>query len=146
MAIAADFQQLSPVVSGGLCEAFCHRMESVEMKTVYRSTDPEHLVFLNRIRVRQPDRDILTEYFDSRHWKKDSLEVCVQKGMEIATATGDPFVWLTSTNYGAADVCRAALSCLDVHGYSVIRMIRMKDFTQGLFRSASAFIFVFFLF
>ena len=112
-------------------------MESVELKTVYRSTDPEHLVFLNRIRVRQPDREILTKYFGSRHWKNDSLEVCVQKGMDIASSTGNPFVWLTSTNYGAAQVCRAALTCLDVHAYSVVRMMRMNDFSQDLFQVAS---------
>ena len=128
MAIAADFQQLSPVVSGGLCEAFCNKMVSVEMKTVYRSTDPDHLVFLNRIRIEQPTREILTEYFGDRHWKNDSLEDSVQKGMNIARDTGKPFVWLTSTNYGAAEVCRAALTCLHVHGYIVIRMISMKGF------------------
>ena len=71
------------------------------------------------------------------------MEVCVQKGMDIATATGDPFVWLTSTNYGASEVSRAALRCLDVHAYSVIRMMRMKGFTQDLFQAASKIIFLF---
>ena len=140
VAIAADFQQLSPVVSGGLCEAFCNKMESVELKTVYRSTDPEHLVFLNRIRVGQPDRETLKEYFGDRHWKNESLEDCVQRGMDIARSSGDPFVWLTSTNYGAAEVSRAALRCLNVHAHSVIRMIRMKSFIYHCFRSCYTFI------
>ena len=144
VAIAADFQQLSPVVSGGLCERFCNRMQSVEMKTVYRSTDPDHLVFLNRIRIEQPTREILTEYFGSRHWKKESLEVCVGKGMNIARTTENPFVWLTSTNYGAAEVCRAALSCLDVHAYLVIRMISMKGDEFLLHKTKKVLLFFFF--
>ena len=54
--VVADFQQLSPVVSGGLCEAFCKRMQTVELKTVYRTTDESQLLFLNRIRFVQPTR------------------------------------------------------------------------------------------
>ena len=48
--VVADFQQLRPVSGGTLCRRFCERMHTVELKTVYRSTDERHLVFQNRIR------------------------------------------------------------------------------------------------
>ncbi len=38
----------------------------------------------------------------------------VQRGMDIARESGKPFQWLTSTNKGAAEVCRAALRSLQV--------------------------------
>ena len=109
--VAADFQQLTPVVSGGLCEKFCDCMQSVRLKTVFRSTDNDHLVFLNRIRHKQPDRSLLSEYFGERHWKGVGLLECVQRGMDMARESGRPFTWLTSTNAGAAEVCAAALAC-----------------------------------
>ena len=120
---AADFQQLQPVVEGGSCEHFCKQMPSVRLRTVYRSTDPEHLVFLNRIRSLQPDRAMLEEYFEGRHWARLSLEACVLRGMDLATKTGRPFLWLTTTNKGSAEVCEAALHGLGItdeelsHGY-----------------------------
>jgi len=67
-ALAADFQQLQPVKDGGECENFCMQMETVRLGTVYRSKDAEHLLFLNRIRTKQPDRQLIEEYFDDRHW------------------------------------------------------------------------------
>jgi hypothetical protein len=69
----ADFQQLQPVVCGGLCKEMCELMKSIELKTVYRSSDPEHLLFLNRIRSEQPTRDCLEDYFDDRHWHHVAL-------------------------------------------------------------------------
>ena len=68
--LVADFKQLQPVVSGGQCERFCQRMQTVELKTVYRTSDSEHLIFLNTIREKQPTREFLEEYFAERHWKK----------------------------------------------------------------------------
>ena len=63
VAVVADYKQLQPVVSGGLCQAFCTKMETVQLKTVYRSSDQDHLLFLNRIREKQPNRSMLTGYF-----------------------------------------------------------------------------------
>ena len=68
--VFADFQQLQPVSGGTLCRQFCDRMARVEMKTVYRSTDEEHLVFQNRIREKQPTKYEVAEYFRRRHWKR----------------------------------------------------------------------------
>ena len=67
--LVADFQQLQPVVSGGLCRSFSEKMDTVPLKTVYRSEDNSHLIFLNRIRCEQPERPVLEEYFAERHWK-----------------------------------------------------------------------------
>ena len=43
--IVADFQQLQAVVSGGNCRRACLCMDKVELKTIYRSTDEQHLAF-----------------------------------------------------------------------------------------------------
>ena len=76
-------------------------MQSVELETVYRTSDPEHLLFQNRIRVVQPGGTDLDEYFEGRHWENDSLERCVQYGMELGEKEGQVFTWLTATNRGA---------------------------------------------
>ena len=109
MAIVADFQQLQPVSGGTLCKQFCEKMQTVVLDTVYRTQDPEHLLFLNRIRCQQPDRAVLEEYLEDRHWHHRSLESCVAQGMELAEEKQQPFMWLTNTNKGAAEVCEAAL-------------------------------------
>ena len=58
----------------------------MELATVYRSKDPLHLLFQNRIRAKQPQRGDLQEYFGNRRWKRESLEQCVAKGMQMAGA------------------------------------------------------------
>ena len=63
---SADFQQLQPVVSGGLCQKMLYSWPRVDLDTVYRSSDPEHLLFLNRIREAQPERQAPT-YRKNRH-------------------------------------------------------------------------------
>ena len=116
VAIVADFQQLQPVVAEGdtsreLCKGFCQGLPTVELKTVYRTSDEDHLVFLNGIRHQQPDRPMLEQYFGDRHWKSSHHELsdCVRMGMDKAEAAGQPFVWLTSTNRGSSEVSQAAL-------------------------------------
>lgn len=91
--VVADFQQLQPVeLSERLCLKWCENQERVKLDTVYRTNDPEHLLFLNRIRSSQPDRATLKEYFGVRHWKQDEgLEVCVARGVAIADDIGKPF-------------------------------------------------------
>ena len=96
--------------NGSMCRNFCERMETIELVTSYRSTCPEHLLFLNRIRDVQPDRPRLADYFRGRHWKDSSLEECVAYGLELAAAQGKVFTWLTHTNKGSTSVCRAALA------------------------------------
>ena len=103
-------QQLQAVGAGGKCRQFCEKMQTVALKTVYRSVDEQHLVFLNRIRETQPDRQTLVEYFADRHWRHRPMEDCVRSGMELAERAGIPFMWLTVTNAGASEVCKAALA------------------------------------
>jgi hypothetical protein len=112
--VVADFQQLQPVVSGGKCKAFCERMVTVTLDTVYRSTDEEHLLFQNRIRFEQPTRERLTEYFGDHHWRRYSLDECVAYGMQMAKETEKVFTWLTSTNRGSSEVCAAALRIIGI--------------------------------
>ena len=108
--VVADFQQLRPMSNGSMCRKFCERMETIELVTSYRSTCEEHLLFLNRIREVQPDRQTLVKYFRDRHWDDDDLEECVAYGLDLAAARGKVFTWLTATNRGASAVCRAALA------------------------------------
>ena len=111
--VVADFQQLQPVSGGGLCWEHCQAMQRVELQTVYRSRDEEHLLFLNRIRSVQPTRALLREYFAERHWS-GSLTAWVGEGMRIVRESGRPFLWFTATNAGAAEVSRAALRYLGI--------------------------------
>ena len=103
--VVADFQQLQPVGVGGSCRRFCEAMDTTELKTVYRSTDENHLVFLNGIRDGQPTRAGLEEYFDELHWKRRDLKECVADGMRQGEAAGEPFIWLTCTNRGSSELC-----------------------------------------
>ena len=109
--VFADFQQLQPLGEGYLCWQQCQRMEQVLLQTVYRSKDEEHLLFLNRIRERQPTRADLQEYFGDRQWHHYSLRECVAYGMEIGRQRGRQFFWFTHTNAGASRVCREAVAC-----------------------------------
>ncbi len=56
--VVADFQQLQPVVSGGLCKQMTATWPSVTLDTVYRPSEPDHLLFQNRIRDKQPTRQV----------------------------------------------------------------------------------------
>ena len=118
----ADFQQLQPVESGGACQRHCESMQRVDLDTVYRTSDPEHLLFLNRIRSEQPSRSVLEEYYGERHWATQSLEHCVRVGMDLARSSCQPFTWLTVTNKGASEVCHASLAVLG---------ISLRDLSQG---------------
>ena len=108
-AIVADFQQLQPIDSGREFVAYCKGFETVELKTVYRTNDEQHMIFLNRIRVEQPERFHLTDYFGDRHWRHDTMEECVARGLKLREQRGEPFAWLTCTNKGSSEVCQAAL-------------------------------------
>ena len=52
-AAVADFQQLQPLGTGKYCRQDCESMETQTLDTVYRTDDPDHLLFLNRIRCEQ---------------------------------------------------------------------------------------------
>ena len=52
----------------------------------------------------------MEEYFANRHWHSVSLQTAVRWGLELEQSSGRRFTWLTATNAGAAEVCRAALA------------------------------------
>ena len=54
-------------------------------------------------------RPELLDYFEVLQWHPAALEHCVELGMRLAAEKHEPFTWLTCTNEGAAEVCRAAL-------------------------------------
>ena len=56
-----DFQQLQPVVSGGACQTMLHGWPTFHLGTVYRTSDAQHLLFLNRVRAQQPPRQAATK-------------------------------------------------------------------------------------
>ena len=56
--MVADFQQLQPVGGGGMCKQFCEKMQTVRLETVYRTSDEAHLLFQNRIREGQPEKEV----------------------------------------------------------------------------------------
>ena len=109
LAASADFQQLQPLTSGKVCNAQCEQMPTEKLTTVYRTNDPEHLLFLNRIREEQPRKETIREYFGERHWSGWTLDSSVKHGMQIAKEKRKHFYWLTCTNAGASKVCEAAL-------------------------------------
>ena len=43
------------------------------------------------------------------HWEGLSLQQAVLRGNQLEHSTGQVFTWPTSTNEGAADVCKSAL-------------------------------------
>ena len=83
---------------------------------MYRTSDPEHLLFLNRTRMVQPDRSCLEEYFAERHWPSSrpnqqmDLQESVKHGMYLLSGADEVFNWFTATNAGAEEVCGAALT------------------------------------
>ena len=108
--IVADFSQLQPLASGMVCRHYCESFPcSVEMKTVYRTSDPSHLLFLNRIRLQQPSRQELEEYFGDRHLQGD-LHSAVAHGIHLSKLKGEPFMWLTDHNEVSGRVCAAVIS------------------------------------
>ena len=112
--IVGDFKQLQPVGDGVMCKKFCDRMNHIHLDTIYRSDDPAHLLFVNRIRLKQPTRDLLLEYFEGRHFTNMTLRDAVSECFLIAAGKKDPFVWLCCTNKGASEVCEAALECFGI--------------------------------
>ena len=43
-------KKLHPVDSGSMMASLLKNLRAVELKTIYRSEDPPHLLFLNQIR------------------------------------------------------------------------------------------------
>ena len=111
--IAADYQQLSPIAGGSKMWSWCMSMNSVELKTIFRTSDPALLDFLTTIRTTQPDKRTVAEFFHGRHLTC-SLEEAVGYGLHLGDTHKQLFSWLCVTNKGAETINRAALSHLGI--------------------------------
>ena len=67
----------------------------IELKTIYRSTDPKRLTFLNHIRDKQPTKKQVQEYFDGRTWD-GNLQEAVWKGLLMQNNIQNAFVLAAS--------------------------------------------------
>ena len=111
VSVSGDFQQLSPIGGGGVVERAVREFPRIELETVYRTTDQQHLEFLNHIREQQPSKGAVESYFSGRVLPRD-LEKAVSRGLQLQRERDAPFVWLCVTNAGATKVCEAALRVL----------------------------------
>ena len=82
-------------------------MHRITLETVYPTTDRGPLDFLKVVRVRQPSKEVVTEFFAGRHWGHD-LDWCVKRGLQFCLQKGCIFSWLCVTNSGAEKVNAAA--------------------------------------
>ena len=110
--IAADYQQLNPVGGGEIMRRFTSKMRTITLSTVHRTRDPALLCFLRHVRVMQPSRDTLRDFFAGRVIPK-GLTAAVRYGFDIERQTGEMFTWLCVTNAGVDRVNAAALQLLD---------------------------------
>ena len=112
--MAADFQQLNPVQSGrGLMRRVYDAVRKETMDSIHRTKDGALLVFCKRVRLEQPDRQEIEDFFLGRHWTHD-LEWCVREGLIMGREQGCIFAWLCVTNAGAEKVNAAALKVLGI--------------------------------
>ena len=107
---AADFQQLNPLGSSAAMRAFITIMTVIPLHTIHRTNDDRLLGFLRQVRVKQPAKSVIREFFAGRTWDTISLETAVSTAMSISRRMGEPFHWLTVTNKGADEVNAACLS------------------------------------
>ena len=111
--VAADFRQLRPVTGGGMMRAVCEAMPIVQLKTVYRTKDPELLQFLTTVRTQQPNKSYLREFFGERLLNL-TLQQAVSFGLTYARQREVLFSWLCVTNAGADKVNAAALAIMGI--------------------------------
>ena len=112
MVIGADYQQVAPVEGGEFGQEICRKVKTIELTVVHRTDDPALLAFLSLIRVKQPSRAQLRDFFGQRLLQCD-LKDAVKYGLAITARFGKLFVWLCVTNKGVRDVNLAAISQLD---------------------------------
>jgi hypothetical protein len=107
--VAADYRQLQPISGGGDMFRWCLKeMRHFHLSIVHRTNDPELLEFLTHIRMQQPLKQRLRDFFKHRHMNK-GLSLAVKCGLEMQSRTGHHFMWLCVTNKGANEVNSSAL-------------------------------------
>jgi hypothetical protein len=112
--LAADFQQLNPISGGRFMWHLCCDCPTIELKTIYRTSDTALLDFLSVVRKSQPPKALLRDFFEGRQLVGD-LSKAVAFGLaKSRDAGGLPFSWLCVTNKGARKVNSAAWSLLGI--------------------------------
>ena len=76
-------------------------MTTLTLHTIHRTNDDRLLSFLRQVRVKQPSKSVVREFFYGRTWDAISLETAVARSMAISEQKGLCFHWLTVTNKGA---------------------------------------------
>ena len=112
-----DFQQLQPVAGAPLLETALHQQVSagalkcitLQQHPAARCADPELLDFLNHVRVHQPSRQHINDFFHNRRLE-GNLDTAVRQARAIEGATGKAFTFLTVTNAAAAAINASRVS------------------------------------
>ena len=133
---SGDLSQLQPVGSGGLVRRFLGNdgLTHIHMETheFARSKDSVLLDFLSGVRVRQPSKRAIKEFFGARHLGRDlprAVAECRRISREAPPGDRDPATWLTCTNEGAQKVNYEYLrQCYDLDQATI-------DSHPGAFRS-----------
>ena len=111
-----DFQQLQPISGGPILQQDLQhevdnaRVAHVELKQheMARSVEPVMLEFLHKIRLEQPSREDLEDFFANRIWPSDHV-AATSKVMQFERDTGKRFMILTVTNKEAERFNQARL-------------------------------------
>ena len=94
--------------------SLCCDIRTIELKTIYRTSDTALLDFLSVVRRSQPLKAVLRGFFQGRQLV-GSLSTAVAFGLaQSAPHDGAIFSWLCVTNKGARKVNSAALFLLDI--------------------------------
>jgi hypothetical protein len=110
--VAADFRQLNPIGGGQETLKWCITMPRHHLTEAHRTKDPALLTFLSCIRLEQPSKSVVHEFFRGRHLHC-GLKRAVAFGLQLQKTKGPHFgkhfLWLCVTNKGAAEINSAAL-------------------------------------
>ena len=98
--VAADFNQFRPVAGGSIMRRLCEALPQVQLRTIFRSKDPELLSFLVKACKPQPSKPESLSFFKGRHITCD-LPPAVARGLAWMKHSGRYFSWLCVTNAGA---------------------------------------------
>ena len=112
VAIGADFRQLRPVGGGTLMKDLCDRLRTIKLRTIHRTRDAALLEFLQLIRLHQPLKSIVEEFFRGRILSGDLRDAVARTLAWMTAVPGRVFVWLCVTNAGADKVNAAVLAHL----------------------------------
>jgi ATP-dependent exoDNAse (exonuclease V) alpha subunit len=106
--ISADFQQLNPIGASKVVRELCKTVHTVDLVTVHRSKDDALLDFSNLVRMTQPSRQRVEDFFHGRVFRC-ALLAAVKFGLDLQERSHMIFTWLCVTNKGASKINDAAL-------------------------------------